>query len=67
MGTLDTMSEEPDVIPQVCRFLKLTAPFTGPNMRDDINTILELGWRLNGIYTINAEFWAVFTRPKRQQ
>jgi len=51
---------------QVCRFLKLTAPFTGPNMKDDINLILDEGWNLNGIYLIQGSDYAVFTRPKKQ-
>jgi hypothetical protein len=56
-----------NLVPQMaCRFLQLTAPFTGPNMRDNINAILELGWALNGIYTIDGKEWAVFTRPKKQ-
>ena len=67
MGTLDTLPEEPNAVPQVCRFLKMTAPFTGPNMRDDINVVLEEGWRLSGIYLIDGDNWAVFTRPKRQK
>jgi len=64
MGTLDPVVT--NVRPQVCRFLKLTAPFTGPNMRDDINAILDQGWLLQGIYLINGDNFAVFTRSKRQ-
>ena len=62
MGTLD----EQTVPKQVCRFLKLSAPFTGPNMKDDIDAILDEGWSLNGIYLINGDQFAVFTRPKKQ-
>ena len=51
---------------QICRFLKLTTPFTGPNMRDEINNILKDGWNLLGIYLIEGNNFAVFTRPKQQ-
>ena len=51
---------------QICRFLKLTTPFTGPNMKDDINLVLDEGWDLNGIYLIQGSDFAVFTRPKKQ-
>jgi hypothetical protein len=63
MGTLDA---EQLVEQQVCRFLKLTAPFTGPNMRDDINNVLNEGWKLNTIALINGDYFAVFVRPKKQ-
>ena len=62
MGSLDQK-----IVPQMaCRFLKLVAPFTGPGMRDQVNAILEMGWVLNGIYPIDGDDWAVFTRPKKQ-
>jgi hypothetical protein len=64
-GSLDLSKNETPK--QVCKFLKLSAPFTGPNMRDDINNVLDEGWNLNGIYIINGDDFAVFTRPKRQQ
>ena len=55
------------IVPKmVCRFLKLTTPFTAPNMRDDVNAILNLGWSLVGIYPIDGSDWAVFQRPKKQ-
>ena len=62
MGTLD----EQTIPKQVCRFLKLTTPFTGPNMKDDIDVILDEGWNLTGIYLIQGNDFAVFTRPKKQ-
>jgi len=64
-GSLDSIKGS--VPKQVCRFLKLTAPFTGPNMRDDVNAVLADGWNLNGIFLIDGDNWAVFTRPKRQK
>jgi hypothetical protein len=63
MGTLDGGQL---IDKQVCRFLKLTAPFTGSNMRSDINAVLDEGWHLVGIYLINGDNFAVFTRPKKQ-
>ena len=62
MGTLN----QQHVRKMTCRFLKLTAPFTGPNMRDDINAVLDEGWLLLGIYLIDGDNFAVFTRPKKQ-
>ncbi len=62
MATLDIKS-----IPKMtCRFLKLTTPFTGPNMKADINDILDEGWTLVGIYLIDGNNFAVFQRPKKQ-
>jgi len=56
------------IVPKMaCRFLLLTTPFTGPNMRDDINVVLDKGWTLIGIYLIDGKDFAVFQRPKRQK
>ena len=63
MGTLDDTNQLPK---QTSRFLKLTAPFTGPNMRDDINAVLDQGWNLIGIYLIDGDYFAVFVRPKKR-
>ena len=62
-GTLDGQQL---VEGQVCRFLKLEAPFTGPNLKDEVNDVLSQGWNLIGIYLIGGSNFAVFTRPKKQ-
>jgi len=63
-GLLDVDKHE--VVPQVSRFDKLDSPFTGPNMKPQLDAILELGWNLIGIYNINGNDFAVYTRPKKQ-
>ena len=50
----------------VSRVDKIDAPFTGPGIKAQLDAILELGWNLNGIYVINGDEYAVYTRPKRQ-
>jgi len=67
MGSLDPQAEQGRTVPQVCRFLKIDPPFTGPSMRDQVNTILDQGWTFVEIDQINTNYFAVFTRTKRQQ
>ena len=50
----------------VSRVDKLDAPFTGPGIKAQLDAILELGWALSGIYLINGDEYAVYTRPKKQ-
>jgi len=52
--------------PLTSRVDKIDAPFTAPGIKAQLDAILELGWNLNGIYFINGDEYAVFTRPKRQ-
>lgn len=62
MGTLDSK-----VVPDlVSRMDKIDAPFTGPSIKAQLDAILALGWNLIGIFTINGNEFAVYTRPKRQ-
>ena len=62
MGSLD----ENRVPELTSRVDKLDAPFTGPDIKAQLDAILELGWNLTGIYLINGDDYAVYTRPKRQ-
>ena len=62
MGSLD----ERRVPELTSRVDKIDAPFTAPGIKAQLDAILELGWHLNGIYLINGDDYAVFTRPKRQ-
>lgn len=63
MGSLNIDNNE--IAPQVSRVDKLTA-ITGPNIKAELDAILELGWNLIGIYDIGANTFAVYQRPKRQ-
>ena len=62
MGSLDSR-RVPDLVSRVD---KIDAPFTGPGIKAQLDSILELGWNLIGIYTINGDEFAVYTRPKEQ-
>lgn len=62
MGGLDAR-----IVPDlVSRVDKIDAPFTGPGIKAQLDAILELGWNLIGIFTVNGDEFAVYTRPKRQ-
>lgn len=62
MASLDTR-----IVPDlVSRVDKLDAPLTGPGIKAQLDSILELGWNLIGIYQIGGNDFAVYTRPKRQ-
>ena len=63
-GSLDSFKQS--VPEQVSRVDKLDAPLTGPGIKTQLDAILELGWNLIGIYLINGDNYAVYTRPKRQ-
>jgi len=63
-GSLDSIKQSvPD---QVSRVDKIDAPFTAPGIKAQLDAILELGWNLHGIFLIQGDEFAVFTRPKRQ-
>lgn len=66
MGTLDTLPEEPNVVPQVCRIEKIDSN-TGPGIKAELDAVLEQGWRFENAFTKGNNTFAVFTRPKRQQ
>ena len=65
MGTLDETNQVPT---QVSRVLKISLPRTGPQMKDDINAILDDGWMLVESYydTSRDEVRFIFTRAKRR-
>jgi len=62
MGS-DDLKRVPELVSRVD---KIDAPFTGPGIKAQLDAILELGWNLNGIYLIDGNDFAVYTRPKRQ-
>ena len=66
MGSLDQQAEQGTVVPQASRVDKIDAPFTAPSIKVQLDAVLELGWNLIGVFTINSDEYAVFTRPKRQ-
>ena len=53
---------------QVSRVLKVSLPRSGPDMRSDINAVLDEGWMLLASYYDSSrdEVRFIFTRPKRQ-
>ena len=64
VGSLDGVKQ---IVPeQTSRVDKIDAPYTAPGIKAQLDAILELGWNLIGIFLINGDEYAVFTRPKRQ-
>lgn len=65
MGTLDEQPEQGKTAPQVCRIEKIDGN-TGPNIKAELDAVLELGWNLIDVFNKGNNTFAVFTRPKRQ-
>ena len=63
-GSLDGIKQS--VPEQTSRVDKLDAPYTAPGIKSQLDAILELGWNLIGIFLIQGNEFAVFTRPKKQ-
>lgn len=51
---------------QVSRVDRITAT-TGPNIKSEIDAILNEGWNLIQIVRIGTNTFAIYTRPKRQR
>jgi len=63
-GSLDSIKQS--VPEQTSRVDKIDAPYTAPGIKAQLDAILKLGWNFHGIFLINGDDFAVFTRPKRQ-
>ena len=64
VGSLDSIKQS--VPEQVSRVDKIDPPTTAPGIKAQLDAILELGWNFHGIYLVQGNNFAVFTRPKRQ-
>jgi hypothetical protein len=65
MGTLDPQPEQAKAVPQVSRLEKIDGN-TGPNIKTELDAVLDDGWNLIDVFTKGTNTFAVFTRPKRQ-
>lgn len=58
-------NETQEIPKQVCRIEKVDGN-TGPNIKAELDAILDQGWNLIDVFSKGNNTFAVFTRPKRQ-
>jgi len=59
------ISEYSPIPASVCRVEKIDGN-TGPNIKAELDAVLDQGWNLIDVFTKGTNTFAVFTRPKRQ-